>query len=161
MKGINFAIGMGIAILLPLLVLYGVNTFSPPPEWQNDHSTEHYEKPAAVTMTPEERKEIARQQQIASDSFASARQQHQLNLFLVALPTGLIAVIAGTFIRVPALGPGLVFGGVLTLVEGYLIYWQKLDDPIKFISLLVALIVLSVTAYKRFGDQKKEQSQDN
>ena len=156
MKGINFAIAMGIAILLPMLVLYGVKTLSPPPEWEDFHSRELYEEPSPEKITPEEKTEIARKQQEASAKLDAARRQHQMHLFFTAVPVGLIAIIAGTFIRVPALGPGMVFGGVFTLIEGYLFNWEELSDPIKFVSLLIALIVLGITAYRRLGSPANE-----
>ena len=156
MKGVNFAIAMGIAILLPMLVLYGVNTFSPPPEWEDYHSRQLYEEPPAGKITAEEKTERLRLQQEASDKMQAARQQYQMHLFFTAVPAGLIAIIAGTFIRVPALGPGMVFGGVFTLAGGYLFNWQELSDPVKFVSLLIALIVLAVTAYRRPGSPANE-----
>ncbi len=161
MRGINFAIAMGIAILLPMLVIYGVKTFSPPPEWEDYHTSQFYEEPSPEKITPEEKAERMRKQQEASERMKTARKQHQMHLFFTAVPIGLIAIIAGTFIRVPALGPGMVFGGVFTLVEGYLFNWQELSDPIKFVSLLIALIVLGITAYRRLGSpEKKEASYD-
>ncbi len=156
MRGINFAIAMGIAILLPMLVIYGVKTFSPPPEWEDYHTRQLYEEPSPEKITPEEKAERARKQQEASERIKAARKQHQMHLFFTAVPIGLIAIIAGTFIRVPALGPGMVFGGVFTLVEGYLFNWQELSDPIKFVSLLIALIVLGITAYRRLGSPANE-----
>jgi len=155
MKGINFAIAMGIAVLLPMLVLYGVNTFSPPPEWEDFHSRRLYEEPTPETITPEEKAERFRLQQEASEKMEASRKQYQMRLFFTAVPVGLIAIIAGTFIRIPALAPGMVFGGVFTLIEGYLINWQELSDPIKFVSLLIALIILAVTASRRLASQEK------
>lgn len=156
MRGINFAIAMGIAILLPMLVIYGVKTFSPPPEWEDYHTRQLYEEPSPEKITPEKKAERMREQQEASERMEAARKQHQMHLFFTAVPVGLIAIIAGTFIRVPALGPGMVFGGVFTLVEGYLFNWQELSDPIKFVSLLIALIVLGITAYRRLGSPANE-----
>ena len=156
MRGINFAIAMGIAILLPMLVIYGVKTFSPAPNWEDYHTRQLYEEPSPEKITSEKKAERMREQQEASERMETARKQHQMHLFFTAVPVGLIAIIAGTFIRVPALGPGMVFGGVFTLVEGYLFNWQELSDPIKFVSLLIALIVLGITAYRRLGSPTNE-----
>lgn len=161
MKGINFAIAMGIAILLPMLVFYGVKTFSPAPNWDDYHTSQLIEKPPAENITPEKKAEINKQREEASARFNAANKQHQMRLFFTAVPVGLIAVIAGTFIRVPALGPGMVFGGIVTLVEGYLFNWPELSDPIKFVSLLMALIVLGITAYRRLGSDEKKKALDD
>ncbi len=156
MKGINFAIAMGIAILLPLLVVYGVNTFSPPPKWEDYHPKEQFSAPVEKE-TPEETARRNAEYQEQSKKMEDARRVHQMRLFFTAVPVGLIAIIAGTFVRIPALAPGLVFGGVFTLVEGYLFNWQELGDPIKFVSLLVALVVLGITAYRRLSVQGEKQ----
>ena len=161
MRGINFAIAMGIAILLPMLVFYGVKTFSPAPDWEDYHTRQLYEEPPAEKITPGEKAEMARQQEEAAAKYNTAQKLHQMHLFFTAVPVGLLAVIVGTFIRVPALGPGMVFGGVFTLVEGYLFNWQELSDPIKFVSLLIALIVLGITAYRRLGSQEKQGASDD
>ena len=80
----------------------------------------------------------------------AARKQHQMYLFFTAVPVGLVAIIAGTFIRLPALGPGMVFGGVFTLVEGYLFNWPELSAPLKFVS-------PAFTAYRRLGGQEQKE----
>lgn len=160
MKGINFAIAMGIAILLPMLVFYGVKTFSPAPNWEDYHTGQFFEEPPAEDITPAKKAEMARQREEASARYNAANKQHQMHLFFTAVPVGLIAVIAGTFIRVPALAPGMVFGGIITLVEGYLFNWPELSDPIKFVSLLTALIVLGITAYRRLGSDEKKKTLD-
>lgn len=106
MKGINFAIAMGIAILLPMLVLYGVKTLSPPPEWEDFHSRELYEEPSPEKITPEKKAEITRKQQEASAKLDAARRQHQMHLFFTAVPVGLIAYYCRNLYPRSGLGSG-------------------------------------------------------
>lgn len=148
MKGINFAIAMGIAILLPLLVVYGVNTFSPPPKWEDFHHSE-FAPGLPEKESPGQIAQRAETYQREMERMNEAKKQYQMRLFYTAVPVGLLSILIGTFVRIPALGSGMVFGGVFTLVEGYVFNWARLDDPIKFVSLLIALIALGIIAHRR------------
>ena len=106
--GKKFALALGIALIFPMTLYYGVRSFSPP----HDGHFETY-------------------------------------LFFVSVPMGIIAIIAGTLIPLQAVGTGLMFGGVLSITRGYWGYWAELPDPLRFVSLVVALIVLIVAGYKK------------
>jgi hypothetical protein len=151
MRGITFAIAMGIAILLPMLVNYGVSIFSPAPAYQP------MEFPPILppSATPEEKAQRQEEFSERNKKRLEEVRRHQRHLFYVAVPVGIAAIIGGTFVSVPAIGPGLVFGGVFTLIEGYWFYWSELEVWIKFISLLVALVALVFTAYSRLAPKSK------
>jgi hypothetical protein len=52
-------------------------------------------------------------------------------------PAGLAAVIGGGYlIGVNAIGVGLLTGGILCLVYGYVRYWSALPMPMRFVSIL-------------------------
>jgi len=149
MRGISFAIAMGIAILLPMLVNYGVNIFSPPPKWEDYQPMRVPVMPGQATpegLAQRQKEFMERNKEMMEHS-----KRHQKHLFYVALPAGLAAIIGGSFVSVPAIGPGLVFGGVFTLIEGYWLYWSELEDWVKFISIVVALVALIFTAYRRLA----------
>ena len=76
------------------------------------------------------------------------------HLFAVAVPLGLITVIIGAFLSAPAIGAGLMFGGIFSVCDGYFNYWSELSAQLKFSSLLAALIVLLVVGYRKL--EKKE-----
>jgi hypothetical protein len=147
MKGILFAISFGIAILLPMLVNYGVNIFNPVPMRAD------YNPPLDTSITetaPEVRAQRFKEYQEREKKYEQVYGLHQKYLFYVAVPVGLIAILVGLYLKLPAIGSGLVFGGVFTLLEGYWSYWSHLVDWIKFISILIALVMLILMAYRRF-----------
>lgn len=74
----------------------------------------------------------------------------QRRLFFVATPIGLAAIIIGSFLAVQAVGAGLIFGGIFTLIDGYCWYWSELQDWMRFLSLLAAFVVLVVIGYVKF-----------
>jgi hypothetical protein len=77
------------------------------------------------------------------------------HLFAVAVPLGLPTVIIGAFLAVPAIGTGLMFGGIFSVSDGYFNYWSELSAQLKFFSLLAAFIVLLVVGYRKL--EKKER----
>jgi hypothetical protein len=138
----KIALGFGIAIVFPMLLHYGVSTWTPPPKWQD------YQVPFNPQATPEEKaQQQAEERRIVEKRF----QQH---LFAVAVPLGLVALIVGAFLRLPAMGTGLMFGGIFSICDGYFNYWSELADVLKFLSLLIAFILLLFLGYRRL--EKKE-----
>ena len=61
---------------------------------------------------------------------------------------------AGAFLRRPAIGTGLMFGGIFSICDGYFNNWSKLADVLKFGSLLVAFGLLIFLGYRRL--ERKE-----
>ncbi len=112
----QFALGFGIAILFPMLIHYGVSTFSPPPNWKDIVQ----QPPVGIERATREEKEKfqqetwKRQQQMQEHSKRFAK-----HLFAVTTPVGIITIILGSLIGVPAVGTGLMFGGIFTLIDGY------------------------------------------
>jgi hypothetical protein len=150
MRGIPFAIAMGIAILLPMLVNYGVKIFSPPPAYQPMEFPPILPPGATSEEIAQRQKEFSERNKERMEH----SRRHQKHLFYVAVPVGLAAIIGGSFVSVPAIGPGLVFGGVFTLIEGYWFYWSDLEEWIKFVSILIALAALVFTAYTRLAPKQ-------
>jgi len=116
----KFALGFGIAVALPLLVYYGVSTFSPPPKWED-----YFPSGSLVLRdrTPEEQAKIEQEQSRRRQLYKEHEHHFVRSLFFIAAPVGIAAIIAGSFIAVEAIGTGLMFGGIFTVIEGYLWYW--------------------------------------
>ena len=72
------------------------------------------------------------------------------------MPLGLITLVVGAFLSVPAIGTGLMFGGIFSVTDGYFNYWSELSAQLKFFSLLAAVIVLLIVGYRKL--EKKEPS---
>ena len=145
----KFALGFGIAIILPMLVHYGVSTFSPAPKWQDrydSYSYQRYDKAA-----PEERAKIDKDRKENDRIWKEKEKIFQRNLFFAAVPIGIICIIVGAVISIQAIGTGLMFGGIFSLTEGYMFYWSELNDWMRFVSLLAAFIVLIYIGYRKLA----------
>lgn len=153
----QFAVGIGIATLLPLTVWYGVRLFHPPPERRTYFPEELEGMPQPTPPRGDEEGDKARLERTQRlEQFEAAERLYYRALFYVAYPIGLLAFIVGTFLHVQAVGAGSMFGGLFTLGEGCYSYWDKLGDGMRFGSLLVALAVVVVIGCWRFRRNGRE-----
>lgn len=145
----KFALGFGIAIILPMMVHYGVSTFSPRPKWSEYYGPGYYRD--TKDASPQEKARIEQERRQIREQMTQARKRFQKDLFLVAVPIGILAIFLGSLTRIQAIGTGLMFGGIFTLVDGYLWYWSELQDWMRFLSLLFAFMVLLYIGYRRLA----------
>jgi len=148
-KKIGF--GFGIAVILPLMVHYGVSTFVRQPKWENYHNGHYYEQ--YEEASPEKKIDLREKREQRELEYRSKRSKFERHLFFVAVPVGLAAVVIGSFLSVQAIGAGLIFGGIFTLIDGYCWYWSELQDWMRFVSLLVAFVVLVVMGYSKLNNK--------
>lgn len=169
----NFVLGVAIFILTLFVSMYGINTIYPSPNYEDycsqtlsqitlksecvnaggkwiDYSAE--EKPVAGP--------VGRCEAPADcyKKFDDVNENYSKKVFIIAVPLAILIIALGAFIfHLNAVGVGLMFGGVGTLVWGAGGYWRYADNLFKFIISLVGLVILIFLAYwfnKRFG--KKE-----
>ena len=148
----KFGFGFGIAIILPMLVHYGVSTFSPAPKWDDYYPSNYYQY---QNVTPEERKQFQVEDNKRQEKYKQHRKTFERHLFYVATPIGIAAIIIGSALAVQAIGAGLIFGGIFTLIDGYCWYWPELQDWMRFLSLLAAFVVLVICGYRKLNEKSK------
>jgi len=143
----QIAIGFGVAIVFPLLVYYGVSTFSPAPKWNDFHEQVVY----APNPTRDEL--IARQEKQKAETAAwtEANRVFSLRLLCLAAPLGYLAILLGSLRVGSGLATGFMFGGIFAATTGYWFHWSYLDDWVRFISLLIAMAVLVFVAYRQLS----------
>ncbi len=134
------------------MIHYGVSSFSPSPKWQDYEVQNYYERHKRAT--PEEQIKLEEEKNRLHQQREIAEKKFQQNLFFVSVPIGIISVIFGAFLAIQAIGTGLMFGGIFSVCDGYLNYWDRLADPLKFISMLLLFIVLIIVGYKKLEKTK-------
>ena len=144
----QIAIGFGVAIILPLLVYYGVRTFYPPPVWSE--IVVSY-VPAAAQANAEERQAAQQKRRDDEAAYAAKAKAFARVLVIVSAPIGIAAILGGAYLANIAIGTGLILGGILTVAHGYFGYWSYAEDWLRFVSLLVGLAVLVFVGYRRIG----------
>jgi len=137
----KIALGFGLAIIFPMMIHYGVSTFSPAPKFESYAKQEEFNK----TATPQEKI----QKEEAIKAYESAQKQFEKHLYMVAVPLGLVAILIGAFSRIQSIGSGLMIGGIFSITDGYINYWSHLEDWMRFLSLLAAFVILLIVGYKK------------
>lgn len=141
----KIALGFGIAVVFPMLIHYGVSTFISSPKWEDFFPHRSYDP----YLSSDERAQRDAEESTMRDAYKAAEGSFQLRLFEVAVPLGLVALTIGAFLSLPAIGTGLMFGGLFSVCDGYFNYWSQLSDALKFGSLLIAFVLLLFLGYRR------------
>ena len=162
----KIAIAIGLAVVLPFLVYYGVATFDPPPEhrdyvdWELEagpapvprESLEgEADKPRGDALTDQERAQRLARLQEQQAAFEQAEAAFGRTLYFVAAPIGFLLVLAAGFIPLPGVGPGLVLGGGATVTVAYVHEWERLSHAWRFGSLILALVALLFVAWRIYA----------
>ena len=155
----EIAIGFGVAVVFPMLIYYGVSTFIHPPTGY----TYHREYVNSPKLTPEENQAAKEGFQRAESASIEAERVFSLLLICVAAPLGYIAMVLGSLLPISGFGVGLMFGGIFAVIHGYWSHWSYLEDWVRFVSLLVAMAVLTFIAYRQLpsGRQTQPPGSDN
>jgi len=138
----QIAVGFGVAIVFPLLIYYGVSTFSHAPKWADFHPP--YD--ATATMTTDQRNTA---QKALNAAYEEAQRAFSLRLLFVAAPLGYAAILLGSSRVSSGLGSGLIFGGIFAVSSGYWWHWSYVDDWLRFVSLLLAMAVLVFVSFRQ------------
>ena len=147
----KIALGVAIAVVFPMMLHYGVSTYAAP----RPNLDDYFAPASGLNAAPEERNRfIAEQIKRADDDRRAAEKRFGQHLFAVAVPLGLVAILCGALVRAQATGTGLMFGGIFSICDGYFNYWSELADFLKFVSLLVAFLLLLFVGYRKL--EKKE-----
>ena len=142
----QFAIVFGITVIFPALIYYGVRACQPLPAVQ-------YTVYVSARLTPttpegwkaweEENRAQQKKRQEDLDAFDKAALPFYRALILVSTLLGTPAILIGSLFKFSSVGTGLVGGGTASLANGYLGYWNHLDDTaqLALLSLLVCLLI--------------------
>ena len=165
----NIILGITIIILTISVAVYGVNIFYDKPEYR-DFCQEF--KTAEVIDTQERCEDIggkwngegvprvvsAIDGRIVTGfcdrdytcrmELEDAQEKYSRNVFLFALPLGILVIAIGAFVfGLEAVGAGLMGGGVGIILYGVGAFWRFADAWLKFILSLVGLIAVIWLAY--------------
>lgn len=149
----QIAVGFGVAIVLPLLIYYGVSSFSHAPKRADYFAPPVYNG----NMTPEQRS--AQQEKLWSETeaFNEAQRVFSLRLLCVSAPLGYAAILLGAWRPGYGLGAGLMFGGILAVTDAYWWHWEFIEDWLRFVSLLIAMAVLMFAGYRLLPPGQQRQ----
>ena len=148
-------LGFGFAVLLPMLIHYGIDVFVPGPETREYHRQLRDVSEREKDTSGEEKAKLRAQRQQLERAHETQEDRSQQIHFFVGAPLGIVVTLIGSFIRVQAIGGGLMLGGIFTFTEGCFWYWTDLSRAGRFVILLVAFGVLLWIGYQRLSELKQ------
>jgi hypothetical protein len=148
----QFALGLGIAMLLPLSVYYAVELIRPAPKEDLLHArVQKVSQQIRSAGTEPEKSRLRGEKTALYQQFKESEKRNKQVLFVVGYLVGICAIILGTCTGVQGVSPGGLFGGLLTLSYACFSYWDTMADWLRFSSLLGALSLLVVLGWWRAG----------
>jgi hypothetical protein len=148
----HFAVGLGIALLLPLSVYYAVALVRPAPN-EEVHGTrlaELDERIRSAKAEPQKEGLRGKKRQLERQHEEQKKRHEQL-LFPIGYLVGISTIILGTLTGVRGVSVGALFGGLFTLTYACFSYWDTMADWLRFVSLVGALALLTALGWWRFG----------
>lgn len=156
----NIVIGIAVIILTFSVVVYGISTVYERPQYDDycrdvfqinneadcvNSGGVWYEGTGSEELKPVGRCE---NKQECYDEYDSALEKYSRNLFLIALPLGIVLMVVGALVfGLEAVGAGLMGGGVGVILYGVGNYWRYSADLMKFLLSLVGLIAVIGLGY--------------
>lgn len=161
---IKIGLGLAIAVVYPFMVGFGIEAFYPPP--QNAYEECRQLDPNSK-INPNESKPVNyidpqndAKYKACYDKTQEQVDIHSRNLFLIAAAFGFLAIIIGTLLfseKLGPVGPGLVFGGLFTILYGTMRSFRSVDKQWIFAELVIVFIgiILVTWRYIKTVNRKK------
>ena len=135
-------LGFGFAVVLPLLVHYGIEAFH-----ASIPSLEAYAEIARLRQregeaSGDEQVQLRDQRERMEAELGTQQRASSRLHFFIGAPLGIAVTVAGSLVGAPAIGGGLMLGGIFTFSEGCFYRWADLEPVGRFLVLLVAFGVL-------------------
>ncbi len=137
---------IGIAVLLLMVLYYGVNTFIQPPK--QDGFTSQYYSP---NNSPDLRKRIDK----ANTDYKTAYEQYRSIVSSIYIPMGFLTLLVGSFfIRLELLKSSFIFGGLFMMIAAIASGWDSYF--IRFIASAATLIAVIFVIKRQFTDELRK-----
>lgn len=154
---IKIGLGLAIAVVYPFMVGFGIEAFYSPP--QNAYEECRQLDPNnKIQIQADESKPInyidPQNDQKYKDCYDKAQEKvdiHSRNLFLIVAAFGFLAIIVGTLLfseKLGPVGPGLVFGGLFTILYGTMRSFRSVDKQWIFAELVIVFIGIILVTWR-------------
>jgi Ni,Fe-hydrogenase I cytochrome b subunit len=84
-------------------------------------------------------------------NFEEANKPYSRTVFIVHVIAGVILILIGMYIKFDFVGTGFIYGGILNLLTGVIRYFSEMSPILRFITVLIALIIVVWVAIKKLG----------
>lgn len=151
-----------IATVLTAFVVYLIQSFHPAPKWDDYcgeirpiYPTKLFGEVREINQTECEtqngtwKNDYCDYYYKCQQEFNKKDDKHKNIVFLVAVPSGLIAIAIGLMLALPSVSSGLMLGGGFLTIYGVSQYWENLSNWVRTLILGIVLIILIWLAYKK------------
>lgn len=188
MKVMNLVFGIGIAVIVFIVALLGIQAFYPEPEYEDFCNISMYSAPAVSTFTiydcPDnmtvvdcrkliyekdinspEAKVREKEQVTCGTEYDEARKNYNKNYFLIASILGLIGLIVSFFLLNNInISAGVASAGIVLIIVAFTRGWTETNDILKFVvGLVIGIVVvfLTIKINRKFSDREENNEQYN
>ncbi len=155
---IKIGLGLAIAVVYPFMVGFGIEAFYAPPQ-QAYEVCRSADPNTPSAVNPNESAPVKNYIDPQNDTkyktcYDAAQEKvdiHSRNLFLIAAAFGFLAIIIGTLLfseKLGPVGPGLVFGGLFTILYGTMRSFRSVDKQWIFVELVVVFIGIILVTWR-------------
>lgn len=148
----KFALGSAVALVFPVMVYYGIETFTDRP-FYSDYITmgESWKWDNSMDRNSAEYEQLEIEYDKQKQAYDDALESHATVAFIVWMVFGLAAIAGGMFLAIPAISTGFMWGGTFSVLTGYMQYLAYMSDAMMFVSAVLVLAGFVIIAYKKFG----------
>lgn len=176
-KVLSAVFGIGIAVVVYVTMLLGIQAFYPEPEYEDFcEERTRYAEPLAFMegctddMTVADCREMNKESETDKDErqqcqedYENANETYGRNFFIIASILGVAALIASFFlflsvtsITVTNITAGVACSGIVMILWAFMRGWESTDDKLKFVvGLIIAAIVIYLTVLLNKKEGKK------
>ena len=186
MKVMNLVFGIGIAVIVFIVALLGIQAFYPEPKYEDFCNMSMYSFPAVSTFTiydcPDnmtvvdcrkliyeketnspEAKSREKEQVTCSTEYDEASKNYNKTYFLIASILGLIGLIVSFFLLNNInISAGVASAGIVLIIVAFTRGWTETNDILKFVvGLIIGIVVvfLTVKINRKFSDREESNEQ--
>ena len=173
----TWVIGIAIMIVAIFVVVYGINTFYPSPQFNDFCNEDNFGKlidnetscvadggkwfpnPAEPLDNGKIIEGYCDLEYYCRQDYDDASKARSRIIFFIALPLGIIIIALGAFLfSLEAVGAGIMGGGVGTILYGIGGYWNYTENWLRFLLSLIGLVILIFFAYWMNKKYKKKHN---
>ncbi|MBN1156008.1 hypothetical protein JXA85_00185 [Candidatus Woesearchaeota archaeon] len=165
-KVLNAVFGIGIAVVVYIVVLLGIQAFYPEPEYEsfcNETMDSRYEDPINTFMKCPDNITVGECRALMDeksddkcwDEYDEAEKVYSKNFFVIASILGVILVVIAFFLlNTTNISAGVACAGIVLILWAFMRGWESTDPKVKFITgmgIAAVVITLAVIVNKKLS----------
>ena len=161
---IKIGLGLSLAIVFPFMIGFGIEAFYIPPQESYEMCRSVDPNLKALSKQPQTNPIEPQLDELYKQCYDAAQERvdiYNRNLFLLTTAFGFVAIMIGTLLfseKLGPVGPGLVFGGLFTILYGTTRSFRSLDKQWIFIELLIVFIGIMLVTWRYIRTLKSRKA---